>query len=59
MRYIITGKYSSGSDYADYADSLTDLERLIYDLGSQETWGDRVLVDTIKIETEDDRALEE
>lgn len=57
MRYIITGKYQNGDDFANSWDSI---EGLAWELSDIKRWDtpttkddERVLSDTIKIETEE------
>lgn len=58
MRYLITGKYDNGDDYAEATESLAELAYIISEINR---WGDdmslrpdqRIGSDNITIETEE------
>ena len=58
MRYILTGKYDNGDEYAEATESLAELAYIISEINR---WGDdmslrpdeRICADNITIETEE------
>lgn len=54
MRYILTGKYTNGDDYAEATESLADLAYIISEINRWKIGeGLRIDASTLKIETEE------
>lgn len=57
MKYIITGVYANGDQYADKADNIAELAYFLSDINRFDSDStkpeDRIIANSVKVETED------